>query len=89
MVLEVLLLTQVCLLQGNDGLGDDVDAEAQVVLNELIMLTETEDNTDGRHQSDATEWGKTSFTSISNLWWSLPSCNNLHQQTSCCFCSCH
>ncbi|KAK3929953.1 Striatin-3 [Frankliniella fusca] len=41
----------------NDGLGDDVDAEAQVVLNELILLTETEDNTDGRHQSDSSEWG--------------------------------
>lgn len=56
-----------CLLQGNDGLGDDVDAEAQVVLNELIMLTETEDNTDGRHQSDATEWGKISHISISTF----------------------
>ncbi|XP_034230279.1 striatin-3 [Thrips palmi] len=43
--------------KGNDGLGDDVDAEAQIVLNELIHLTETEDNTDGRHQSESAEWG--------------------------------
>ena len=54
------------ILQANDGLGDDVDAEAQVVLNELILLTETEDNTDGRSQNDASEWGKL-FLFLSSL----------------------
>jgi hypothetical protein len=43
----------------NEGLADDVDAEAEEVLNELNLLTETEDSGSDIHtQGDPTDWGK-------------------------------
>ncbi|PNF17621.1 Striatin-4 [Cryptotermes secundus] len=42
----------------NEGLADDVDAEAEEVLNELNLLTETEDSGSDIHtQGDPTDWG--------------------------------
>nr|CAD7452732.1 unnamed protein product [Timema tahoe] len=44
----------------NEGLADDVDAEAEEVLNELNLLTETEDSGADIHtQGDPTDWGST------------------------------
>lgn len=43
----------------NEGLADDVDAEAEEVLNELNLLTETEDSGSDIHtQGDPTDWGR-------------------------------
>jgi hypothetical protein len=43
----------------NEGLADDVDAEAEEVLNELNLLTESEDaQSDLRAQGDPANWGK-------------------------------
>lgn len=48
----------------NEGLADDVDAEAEEVLNELNLLTETEDSGSDIHtQGDPTDWG-TSFKEL-------------------------
>jgi hypothetical protein len=42
----------------NEGLADDVDAEAEEVLNELNLLTETEDTGPDIHsQGDPADWG--------------------------------
>jgi len=42
----------------NEGLADDVDAEAEEVLNELNLLTETEDaGSDIHSQGDPADWG--------------------------------
>jgi hypothetical protein len=43
----------------NEGLADDVDAEAEEVLNELNLLTETEDaGSDIHSQGDPADWGR-------------------------------
>jgi hypothetical protein len=43
----------------NEGLADDVDAEAEEVLNELNLLTETEDSGSDIHsQGDPADWGR-------------------------------
>jgi hypothetical protein len=43
----------------NEGLADDVDAEAEEVLNELNLLTETEDSGSDIHsQGDPSDWGR-------------------------------
>jgi hypothetical protein len=42
----------------NEGLTDDVDAEAEEVLNELNLLTESEDaQNELRGPSDPASWG--------------------------------
>nr|CAD7259828.1 unnamed protein product [Timema shepardi] len=44
----------------NEGLADDVDAEAEEVINELNLLTEAEDSGADIHtQGDPTDWGST------------------------------
>jgi hypothetical protein len=57
MNLHVLKFFQALLL--NEGLADDVDAEAEEVLNELNLLTETEESgADIHSQGDLADWGK-------------------------------
>ena len=56
------IITHVFLFQTlmlNEGLADDVDAEAEEVLNELNLLTETEDSGSDIHsQPDPADWGR-------------------------------
>lgn len=41
-----------------DTLGDDVDAEAMEVLNELNLLSESEDQRQAAIKSESAEWDK-------------------------------
>lgn len=40
---------------------DDIDAEAEGVINELNLLTESEDANEIRNQVDPADWGKLNF----------------------------